>query len=146
MANYVIVLALGLAAGSLSGIIGTGASIMLLPVLVFQFGPKQAVPIMAIAALMSNIAKLLGLVARGRLAGLRGLFDYRNSCGGTGCPHASGATIACCRSGARPFLPDDDPRPALAKGDEFPDSALAACPCRCRHRISDWHRHLDGTA
>jgi uncharacterized protein len=59
MANYVIVLALGLAAGSLSGIIGTGSSIMLLPVLVFQFGPKQAVPIMAIAALMLNIGKLL---------------------------------------------------------------------------------------
>jgi uncharacterized membrane protein YfcA len=59
MANYVLVLALGLVAGSLSGIIGTGASIMLLPVLVFQFGPKQAVPIMAIAALMSNVAKLM---------------------------------------------------------------------------------------
>jgi uncharacterized membrane protein YfcA len=59
MANYVLVLALGLAAGSLSGIIGTGASIMLLPLLVFQFGPKQAVPIMAIAALMSNVGKLL---------------------------------------------------------------------------------------
>jgi uncharacterized protein len=59
MANYVLVLALGLVAGSLSGIIGTGASIMLLPVLVFQFGPKQAVPIMAIAALMSNVAKVM---------------------------------------------------------------------------------------
>jgi uncharacterized protein len=59
MVNYVLVLALGLIAGSLSGIIGTGASIMLLPVLVFQFGPKQAVPIMAIAALMSNVAKVM---------------------------------------------------------------------------------------
>ena len=59
MANYIFVLAVGLAAGALSGIIGTGASIMLLPVLVFQFGPKQAVPIMAIAVLMSNIAKVL---------------------------------------------------------------------------------------
>jgi uncharacterized membrane protein YfcA len=59
MANYVFVLALGLAAGSVSGIIGTGASIMLLPLLVFQFGPKQAVPIMAIAALMSNVGKVL---------------------------------------------------------------------------------------
>jgi len=59
MATYIFVLAVGLAAGALSGIIGTGASIMLLPVLVFQFGPKQAVPIMAIAALMSNIAKVL---------------------------------------------------------------------------------------
>ena len=59
MGNYILVLALGLAAGSVSGIIGTGASIMLLPLLVFQFGPKQAVPIMAIAALMSNVGKVL---------------------------------------------------------------------------------------
>jgi uncharacterized membrane protein YfcA len=54
MANYILVLAVVLAAGTLSGIIGTGASIMLLPVLVFQFGPKQAVPIMAIAALRTT--------------------------------------------------------------------------------------------
>jgi uncharacterized protein len=56
---YAFVLTAGLFAGALSGIIGTGSSIMLLPVLVFQFGPKQAVPIMAIAALMSNVAKVM---------------------------------------------------------------------------------------
>src|SRR5262249_6973030 len=49
---YVLVLGVGLAAGTISGIIGTGASIMLVPVLVLAFGPKQAVPIMAIAAVM----------------------------------------------------------------------------------------------
>jgi uncharacterized membrane protein YfcA len=59
MTIYIFVLAVGLIAGTLSGIVGTGASIMLLPILVFQFGPKQAVPIMAIAALMSNIGKVL---------------------------------------------------------------------------------------
>jgi uncharacterized membrane protein YfcA len=58
MASYAFVLVVGLFAGALSGIIGTGASIMLLPVLVFEFGPKQAVPMMAIAGLMSNIAKV----------------------------------------------------------------------------------------
>jgi uncharacterized membrane protein YfcA len=52
-------LIVGLVAGALSGIIGTGSSILLLPILVFQFGPKQAVPIMAVAALMSNIAKVM---------------------------------------------------------------------------------------
>lgn len=56
---YFFVLIVGLAAGAISGIIGTGASIILLPVLVFQFGPKQAVPIMAIAAVMSNLAKVM---------------------------------------------------------------------------------------
>src|SRR5436189_370569 len=55
---YLLVLAVGLAAGTVSGIIGTGASIMLVPVLVLAFGPKQAVPIMAIAAVMGNVAKM----------------------------------------------------------------------------------------
>ncbi|KVV22569.1 hypothetical protein WK78_23970 [Burkholderia cepacia] len=57
--TYLFVLLVGLVAGALSGVIGAGSSILLLPVLVFQFGPKQAVPIMAIAALMSNVAKML---------------------------------------------------------------------------------------
>ena len=55
---YVFVLTVGLAAGALSGVIGTGSTIILLPILVYQYGPKQAVPIMAIAALMSNIGKV----------------------------------------------------------------------------------------
>lgn len=59
MLAYTFVLLVGLAAGALSGIIGTGSSIILLPILVYQFGPKQAVPIMAVAAMMSNIAKVM---------------------------------------------------------------------------------------
>ena len=55
---YALILLVGLVSGAVSGIIGAGSSIMLLPVLVYQFGPKQAVPIMAIAALMSNVAKM----------------------------------------------------------------------------------------
>ena len=57
--TYAFVLVVGLVSGAMSGIVGAGSSIMLLPVLVYQFGPKQAVPIMAIAALMSNVAKAL---------------------------------------------------------------------------------------
>jgi uncharacterized membrane protein YfcA len=58
VATYVFVLIVGLAAGVLSGVVGTGSSIMLLPILVFEYGPKQAVPIMAVAALMANIARV----------------------------------------------------------------------------------------
>jgi uncharacterized membrane protein YfcA len=58
MVAYIFVLSVGLVAGALSGIIGTGSSIILLPILVYRFGPKQAVPIMAIAALMANIGKI----------------------------------------------------------------------------------------
>ncbi len=57
--SYTFILVVGIAAGALSNIIGTGSSIILLPILVYQFGPKQAVPIMAVAALMSNIAKVM---------------------------------------------------------------------------------------
>ena len=59
MTSYIFVLSVGLAAGALSAIVGTGASIILLPVLILQFGPQQAVPIMAVAAVMGNIGKSL---------------------------------------------------------------------------------------
>jgi uncharacterized membrane protein YfcA len=57
--SFLFVLAVGLVAGTISGIVGTGSSIMLMPVLVYQYGPKQAVPIMAVAALMSNLSRIL---------------------------------------------------------------------------------------
>jgi uncharacterized membrane protein YfcA len=59
MTSYIFVLLVGLVAGCISGVIGTGSSIMLLPVLVFTYGPKQAVPIMAIAAVMANLARVM---------------------------------------------------------------------------------------
>jgi uncharacterized protein len=57
--NFLFVLAVGLVAGTLSGIVGTGSSIMLMPVLVYQYGPKQAVPIMAVAAVLANVSRIL---------------------------------------------------------------------------------------
>jgi uncharacterized protein len=57
--NLLFVLAVGLVAGTISGIVGTGSSIMLMPVLVYQYGPKQAVPIMAVAAVMANFSRIL---------------------------------------------------------------------------------------
>ena len=52
-------LAVGLVAGTISGIVGTGSSIMLMPVLIYEYGPKQAVPIMAVAAVMANLSRIL---------------------------------------------------------------------------------------
>jgi hypothetical protein len=57
--NFLFVLAVGLLAGTISGIVGTGSSIMLMPVLVYQYGPKEAVPIMAVAAVMANLSRIL---------------------------------------------------------------------------------------
>ncbi len=59
MIAYFFVLVAGLCAGGISGIIGTGSSIILLPILVYTFGPKQAVPIMAVAAVMANLARVM---------------------------------------------------------------------------------------
>lgn len=56
--GYALVLFVGVVAGMLSGIIGTGSSMMLMPVLVLFFGPQQAVPIMAIGAVMGNLGKV----------------------------------------------------------------------------------------
>ncbi len=57
--TYALVLAVGSIAGLVSGVVGTGATVILLPILVLAFGPREAVPIMTVVALMSNIAKIM---------------------------------------------------------------------------------------
>jgi uncharacterized protein len=51
---YVFIGMLGVFAGTVGGVIGFGSSIILMPILVWVFGPKEAVPIMAVAALFAN--------------------------------------------------------------------------------------------
>jgi uncharacterized membrane protein YfcA len=57
--SFLFVFIVGLLAGTISGIVGTGSSIMLMPVLAYEYGPKQAVPIMALAAVMANLSRIL---------------------------------------------------------------------------------------
>ncbi|MGE5159166.1 MAG: sulfite exporter TauE/SafE family protein [Gemmatimonas sp.] len=57
--GFLFVLIVGLLAGTISGVVGTGSSIMLMPVLAYEYGPKQAVPIMAVAAVMANFSRIL---------------------------------------------------------------------------------------
>jgi uncharacterized membrane protein YfcA len=57
--DYVVLLASGLFAGTLGGIVGTGSSLVMMPILVVMFGPRQAIPIMAIAAIMGNLGRVL---------------------------------------------------------------------------------------
>lgn len=56
--SWILVLALGLLAGTIGGVVGFGSSILMMPALVLSFGPKEAVPIMAIAALMANAGRV----------------------------------------------------------------------------------------
>ena len=46
-------------AGTIGGIVGFGTSIMLMPALVLVYGPRQAVPIMAVAVIMANASRVL---------------------------------------------------------------------------------------
>jgi uncharacterized membrane protein YfcA len=59
MLTLVLLFALALVAGVLGGIVGTGSSLILLPVLVVLYGPRAAVPIMGIAAVMGNIGRVM---------------------------------------------------------------------------------------
>ena len=56
---WLLVLTVGVVAGTLGGIIGFGASLIMLPILVATFGAKAAVPIMIVAALLANISRVL---------------------------------------------------------------------------------------
>src|SRR3569832_164049 len=56
--EFALVLILGLVAGTLGGAVGFGTSIMLMPALVLVFGPRQAVPIMAIGSIMANASRV----------------------------------------------------------------------------------------
>lgn len=55
--EWVLILAIGMVAGTVGGVVGFGSSIMLLPAVVGVFGPKEAIPIMAIGALLANASR-----------------------------------------------------------------------------------------
>lgn len=57
--DFVIVLAIGLVAGTVGGILGTGSSMILMPALILALGPLEAVPVMAIAAIMGNLGRVI---------------------------------------------------------------------------------------
>jgi len=58
MLALVAVFVLALGAGALGGLVGTGSSLVLLPLLVLMYGPRAAVPMMGIAAVMANIGRV----------------------------------------------------------------------------------------
>jgi hypothetical protein len=57
--DYALLLAAGLFAGTLGGIVGTGSSLVMMPILVVMFGPRQAIPIMAIASILGNLGRVI---------------------------------------------------------------------------------------
>jgi uncharacterized membrane protein YfcA len=59
LSEFALVLAIGLVAGTLSGIVGFGAAVMVMPVLMILFGPQRAVPIMAVVSILVNLSRIL---------------------------------------------------------------------------------------
>ena len=57
--SWFLILVISLGAGTLSGIIGFGGTTIVMPILVLTFGPKAAIPIMAIAAVLGNLARIM---------------------------------------------------------------------------------------
>jgi len=57
--ELLFILLAGLLAGTLGGIVGTGSSLVMMPILVVSFGPRHAVPIMAVAAILGNLGRVL---------------------------------------------------------------------------------------
>ncbi|HEY1227474.1 MAG TPA: TSUP family transporter, partial [Ramlibacter sp.] len=66
--EFLLVFLVGLLAGTVGGVVGTGSSIILMPVLILAWGPLEAVPVMAIAAFMGNL---------GRVIAWRPMIDWR---------------------------------------------------------------------
>ena len=87
--DFLLVFAVGLVAGTVGGVVGTGSSIILMPVLVLAYGPLEAVPVMAIAAFMGNL---------GRVIAWRPLIDWRAA--GAYCLTA----VPCAALGVRTLL------------------------------------------
>ncbi len=53
-----LVCAVGLGAGVLGGVIGFGTTILLMPPLVYFYGPMTAVPVIALVAIVANLARV----------------------------------------------------------------------------------------
>jgi uncharacterized protein len=58
MFALIVLFLIALGAGALGGLVGTGSSLVLLPVLVTMYGPRVAVPVMGIAAVMANVGRV----------------------------------------------------------------------------------------
>ena len=56
---YVILIVVGLAAGLLSGSVGFGGGMILLPVITYFYGVEVAVPVSTIAQMLSNLSRVV---------------------------------------------------------------------------------------
>lgn len=108
MEAYVLVLLVGLAAGVVSGIIGKGSSIMLLPVTRPGLWPKASRAHHGGRRRDGECRQSRRLAARNQLARIRRLFAHRRACRRTGSPNAARASGNDDQCGARIVFSADD--------------------------------------
>jgi uncharacterized membrane protein YfcA len=58
MVQGLVLASLGLVAGVLGGVIGFGTTIIVMPALVYFYGPIQAIPIIALVATVANLSRI----------------------------------------------------------------------------------------
>lgn len=56
--SFIVLILLAVFSGVISGVVGTGSSILLIPLLTYIFGAKEAVPIMALASVIGNLSRI----------------------------------------------------------------------------------------
>ena len=125
--SFLFVLAVGLVAGTISGIVGTGSSIMLMPVLIYEYGPKQAVPIMAVAAVMSNLSRILAWYREVDWRACAAYSVPAIPAAALGARTLIGAAIARCRYFDRAIPDRDGAGAALARQSSAQAFAVASC-------------------
>lgn len=54
--SFIVLILLAVFSGVINGVVGTGSSILLIPLLTYIFGAKEAVPIMALASVIRNLS------------------------------------------------------------------------------------------
>lgn len=57
LTGEIIIIITAVVAGVISGVTGTGSSLLLLPLLVQAYGPKPAIQVMALAAVIGNLSR-----------------------------------------------------------------------------------------
>lgn len=124
---WLFILAVGFVAGTIGSVIGFGGSTLLLPILVFAFGPLDAVPVMGVAALLANLSRV---AVWWRVVDWRAVGAY------------SAAAVPAVVFGARTFLALDARMVEAVIGVFF----LAMVPIRRWLLLRQWSIGLAGLA
>lgn len=135
MLALILIFLLGLVAGVLSGIVGTGSSMVMLPVLVMLYGPRMAVPMMGIAAVLGNLGRVITWW-REILAPGAGILPARYSGRGARREYFVSDSTGSNRDQSCWILSRDDSFTTAFPSKTLPGPFVPVGNCRCRSWVS----------